>query len=92
MANQKITPIGKRVLVKEKASNAYYPGTTIMIPETQREKTYQAYVVAVGKEVEGINKNDLVQYVDYATPITMMHNGEKHLLITQADILAVIHE
>lgn len=92
MSKQKITPIGKRVLVKEKASDAYYPGTTIMIPETQREKTYKGYVIGVGSETNGINEGDLVQYVDYATPIEMMHNGEKHLLITQADILAIIHE
>ena len=89
---QKITPIGKRVLIKEKSSDQYYPGTTILIPETQREKTYKGTVIAVGNETSGIEIDNLVQYVDYATPIEMMHNGEKHLLITQADILAIIHE
>lgn len=92
MENQKIVPVGKRILILEKQPGEFFPGTKIMIPETAREKTYQGYVVGVGQEVTEIKVGDLIQYVDYATPVEMKHNGKKHLLIAQGDVLATIHE
>lgn len=61
-----------------------------MIPDSAKEKTYQGYVIGIGKEVTEVKVGDLIQYVDYATPVEMKHNNEKHLLIAQGDILAVI--
>ena len=90
MKNQKIVPVGKRVLILEKQPEKYYAGTQIAILDTSKSKTYQGYVIAVGKDLPEINVGDLIQYVDYATPIQMKHNGEDHLLIGQGDILAVI--
>jgi co-chaperonin GroES (HSP10) len=90
MKNQKIVPVGKRVLILEKQPEKYYPGTQIAILDASKSKTYQGHVIAIGKDVSEINVGDLVQYVDYATPIQMKHNGEDHLLIAQGDILAVI--
>ena len=90
MENQKIVPVGKRVLIKEKKPGEFFPGTKIMIPDSAKEKTYQGYVIGIGKEVTEVQVGDLIQYVDYATPVEMKHNGEKHLLIAQGDILAVI--
>ena len=92
MNNQTIVPVGKRVLILEKTPGDYFPGTRIMIPETAKEKTYQGYVIGVGQEVTEVKVGDLVQYVDYATPVEMKHEGKKHLLIAQGDILAIIHE
>jgi co-chaperonin GroES (HSP10) len=90
MKNQKIIPIGKKILILEKKPEQFFPGTTIIIPDSAKEKTYQGYVVGVGKEISDINVGDLVQYVDYANAQEMHHNGEKHLLISHNDILAVI--
>lgn len=90
MENQKIVPVGKRVLILEKKPADFFPGTKIMIPDAAKEKTYQGYVVGIGKEVTEVKVGDLIQFVDYATPVEMKHNGDKHLLIAQGDILAVI--
>lgn len=89
---QKIRPVGKKVLVLEKKPSQYFPGTTIIRPESSKEKTFQAYVIAVGKEVEEINVGDLIQYADYCVPTDMMHDGEKHLLINSGDVFAVIED
>jgi co-chaperonin GroES (HSP10) len=88
---QKITPVGKRILIKKK-EDVYYPGTQIIIPEPLRTKNYKGYVIAVGKEVEEIKVGDLIQYADYAVPTEMRHEEEPHLLITVGDVLAIIHE
>ena len=90
MKNQKIVPVGKRVLILEKSPDQFYSGTKIIIPETAKEKTYQGYVIGVGQEVTEVKVGDLIQYVDYATPVEMKHNGKTHLLIAQGDILAVV--
>ncbi len=92
MKTQKIVPVGKRILILEKKPNEFYLGTKIHIPDTARTKTYQGYVIAVGQEVTEVKEGDLIQYVDYATPIEMTHNGEEHLLIAQGDVLAVVYE
>ena len=51
------------------------------------KKTAEDYL---GQEVTEVKVGDLIQYVDYATPVEMKHNGETHLLIAQGDILAVV--
>ena len=35
---QKIIPIGMKVLVKKKKSDDFFPGTNIIIPETAKEE------------------------------------------------------
>tara|TARA_B100001769_G_C21963123_1_gene518206 strand:- start:502 stop:780 length:279 start_codon:yes stop_codon:yes gene_type:complete len=86
----KVIPVGKRVLIKKKDADAYFAGTSIMIPESQREDELKGYVIAVGKEVDEVEVGDLVQYADYALPTKMKHEGENHLLIAAGDIFAVL--
>jgi len=86
----KITPVGKKVLIKPKEANRTVPGTNIIIPDTALEKIYQGYVIAVGAEVQEIKEGDLIQYADYCVPTEMKHDGDKHLLINVGDIFAVI--
>ena len=86
----KVIPVGKRVLVKKKDADAYFQGTSILIPENQRKDELKGYVIAGGKEVEEVKVGDLVQYADYAIPTKMEHDGEDHLLITAGDIFAVL--
>lgn len=88
---QKITPVGKRILIKKK-EDMYYPGTKIIIPEAIRSKSYKATVIAIGNDVAEIKVGDVIQYADYAVPTEMIHDDEPHLLIAAGDVLAVIHE
>ena len=86
----KVIPVGNRVLVKKKDAEAYFPGTTILIPENQRQDELKGHVIAVGKEVKEVSVGDLVQYADYALPTKMKHDGEDHLLIQQIYHLLIL--
>jgi co-chaperonin GroES (HSP10) len=86
----KITPVGKKVLIKPKEAERLVPGTNIIIPDTALEKVYQGHVVAVGAEVQEIKPGDLIQYADYCVPTEMKHDGQRHLLINAGDIFAIL--
>ena len=87
---EKVIPIGHRILVKQVKASETYGDSGIYIPENQQSQQLKAYVVSVGDGVKGIMEDDCVQYSDNAHPVTMMHDGETHLLIDQHDILAII--
>ena len=87
---QKIVPLGKKVLIKEQKTKEYFKGTSILNPHAADEKSYFGNVVAIGKEVEHITVGDLIKYADYVKPIEMEHEGEKHLLLSLADVLAIV--
>lgn len=89
---QKVVPIGKKVLIKEKEPDKFFKGSNILIPETIREKQYLAYVAAVGKDVNEVEIGDLIQYSHFATPTEMHHNDEKHFLINVVEIFAIIRD
>ncbi len=88
MTNQKIIPIGKKVLIKDKAASEYFPGTNILRRDTVND--YIADVIAVGESVENINIGDVVKYSEHATEFPMQHNGENHLLVNADMIFAKI--
>ena len=86
----KVTPLADRVLVKiEKAESKTASG--IIIPVTAQEKTQIATVVAVGDDKEKIKvkAGDRVMYDKYAGTAVKI-DGEEHLILKAADILAVI--
>jgi len=87
---EKVIPIGHKVLVKQVKASETYGDSGIYIPENQQSQQLKAHVVSVGDGVQGIMEDDCVQYSENAHPVTMMHNGETHLLIDQHDILAII--
>lgn len=84
--------IGDRVLVKpdmieEKTTSGIY------IPDTAKERPSRGEVISVGpgvKDVEMvINVGDKVLFTKYGnSEITL--NGQKHLIMKQNDILAII--
>jgi len=88
MTNQKIIPIGKKVLIKDRAVGEHYPGTTILRTEVVND--YIADVIAIGDTVENINIGDVVKYSEHATEFPMQHNGENHLLVNADMIFAKI--
>lgn len=86
----KIVPIGKKLLIKDKQPDIYFPGTTILKPGIDKE--YIAEVVAIGTGVEEIEIGSTIQYADHANAIKMQHNGEEHLLISSDMVLAMIKD
>lgn len=87
---QQVIPTGNRILIKQLAEKETYGDTGIYIPDAQKTKENKGYIIAIGDEVEGVGIGDLIQYAQFADPVEMNHEGEKHLLIRKGDILAVI--
>ena len=86
----KIRPVGDRLLIQQHKAKETYGDTGIYIPDAQKVKENKGYIIAIGDEVEGVGIGDLIQYAQFADPVEMNHQGEKHLLIRKGDILAVI--
>jgi chaperonin GroES len=86
----KLKPLADRVLVKtDKLESKTASG--IIIPDTAQEKTQTAVVVAVGDDKEKIKvaAGQKVMYEKYAG-IAVKIDGEDHLVLKAADIIAVI--
>tara|TARA_R110000796_G_scaffold246687_3_gene371605 strand:+ start:1499 stop:1777 length:279 start_codon:yes stop_codon:yes gene_type:complete len=89
---QKIIPVGKKILIKQKEAEKFYKNTVIVIPDIARKKEYKGVVVGVGRSVEDIKIGDIVQYTEHCLPTTMLHNDEEHLLINEGDVFAIIED
>ncbi|MCM1321841.1 MAG: co-chaperone GroES [Bacteroides sp.] len=86
----KVKPLADRVLVKTEKSEAK-TASGIIIPDTAQEKTQIASVIAVGDDSEKIKVKvgERVMYDKYSgTSIKI--DGEDHLILKAADIIAVI--
>jgi len=86
----KIKPIGERVLVKIQMAETRTAGG-LYIPDTAKEKTQEAIVLAVGDDKEKIKVkiNDRIIYDKYAGTAIKVE-GEEQLILKMADIIAVI--
>lgn len=87
-----VRPLGDRVLVKmEQEEEKTKSG--LFIPETAQEKTQIAAVVAVGDDEEEITvkPGDRVMFDKYAGT-TVKIDADDHLILSMADILAVIEK
>jgi chaperonin GroES len=84
----KITPIGKRVLVKPaEAPTATASGFFIGVAE--KEKTNHGVVIAVGSEVESVDVQNKVIYSPYAG--TEVAVGEENMIVLNLeDIIAIV--
>jgi len=86
----KVKPLADRVMVKLEKNEAVTAGG-ICTPDTAQEKTQQGVVVAVGDDTEVIKvkAGQKVMYDKYAgTQIKI--DGEEHLILKMADIIAVV--
>jgi chaperonin GroES len=88
----KVKPLADRVIVKMEKSETKSSGG-IIIPDTAQEKTQTGVVTAVGpgteKEKITVSVGQKVLYDKYAgTQIKL--DGEEHLILKIADIVAVI--
>ncbi len=94
----KITPLGRRVLVKRVESEEKTAGG-IFLPDTAKEKPQEAEVLALGtgKDDEGkdvkdlftVKKGDKVLISKYGGTEVKIEN-EKYTLVREDDILGVI--
>ena len=84
----KIVPLGKKVLIKDVQPSQYYPGTTIL--KTEVEKDYTAEVIAVGEDVDTLSVGDMVKYHEHATGIDIKHDGENCMLLNMDMIFAKV--
>ncbi len=88
----KIQPLADRVLVKPAAAEEKTIAG-IIIPDSAKEKPLQGEVIAVGNgtkdEAMLLTAGDTVLYGKYAGT-EIEHEGEKYLIMRQADILAII--
>lgn len=85
-----VQPLDDRVLVKPTADEEKVG--SIIIPDTAKEKPSMGVVVAVGTDEdlkELIKNGDKVIFGKYAGEEFKIE-GEKHLLISRADILAKV--
>jgi len=88
----KIKPLGKKVLLKDKALAKCFKGTSIIIPESVKSKEYIAKVISIGKSVEHVQCGDMIKYAKHIQTIEIEHNGEDHFLIDEKDIHAIIED
>ena len=86
----KIKPIGDRVLAKVQLAETKTAGGLI-IPDTAKEKTQEAVVLAVGDDSENIKVKvkDRIIYDKYAGTVIKIE-GEEQLILKMSDIIAVI--
>ncbi|MBO7486693.1 MAG: co-chaperone GroES [Spirochaetaceae bacterium] len=86
----KVKPLADRVLVKTEKTESKTAGG-IIIPDTAQEKTQIAVVVAVGDDKEKIKvkPGERVMYDKYAGTQVKI-DGEEHLILKAADVIAVI--
>ena len=88
----KVKPLADRVMVKLEKNEAKTAGG-IIIPDTAQEKTQQGVVVEIGpgteKEKITVKNGDKVMYDKYAGTQVKV-NGEDHLILKMADIIAVV--
>jgi chaperonin GroES len=86
----KVKPLDERVLVRPMAAEEKHGA--IIIPDTAKEKPSMGEVIAVGTDeelIKLIHVGDKVLYGKFAGEEIKI-DGEKHLLITRADVLAKI--
>ena len=87
---QQIIPVGKKILIKQKAAEKFFKNTNIMIPDGAQERENVGTVVGVGASVLEIKVGDMVQYTDHCLPVSMKHNDQEHLLIQEGDVFAIL--
>lgn len=83
-----ITPLADRVVaVREEAKTQTASG--IYLPDTAKEKSVVAKVVAVGPDVKGLKTNDKIIYKEYSTTDIKVDNVD-YLIIKEEDVLATV--
>lgn len=88
--NEEIRPLGSRVLARVVEAESVTKGG-LVIPDTAKEKSQRAEVVAVGDDEEAIKvkPGDVVLFARY-TGTELRLGSVDYLLLDASDLLAVI--
>lgn len=97
MADIKIKPLGKRVLVKQDEIEETTKGGLVLPPSASEDQKPETGVVVKlgsgkeeGKEIKfEVSAGDRVYFKKYS-PDELEIDGEKYLLLNEEDILAII--
>lgn len=84
----KIQPLADRVVAEpmeasDKTESGFY------LPQDAKEKPQMAKVVAVGKDVSEVKKDDTIVYPKYGTTEVNI-DGAEYMILKEEDILGVI--
>ncbi len=83
-----LKPLADRIVaVKEEAKNKTAAG--LYLPDSAKEKSAIAKVVAVGTDVKEVKVNDRIIYKEYSTTEIKI-DGKEYLLVREEDVLAKI--
>ncbi len=83
-----IKPLADRVVAtREQAQTKTASG--LFLPDTAKEKSVAAKVVAVGKDVKEVRVGDTIVYKEYA-PTELKKDGVDYIIVKEEDILATI--
>lgn len=88
----KVIPVGMKILVKPAEVAKFFPGTEIIIPESQQQGEPKGTVVGVGESVGDIKEGDYIQYSDKASIVKMKHDDQEHYLINKGDVFAILRD
>lgn len=61
----------------------------IYLPEQAKEKPQTAKVLAVGKDVKELKKNDTIVYKSFSTTEVKLE-GKEYLIIKEEDVLGIV--
>lgn len=98
MADIKIQPLGKRILVKPKEEEEIIAGGLVVPPSANDDKRPamgEVLKLGKGKDKDGkdvqfeVKKGDVIYFKKYS-PEEVEVNGEQYLIVDAEDILAIL--
>jgi len=98
MSEIKLRPLGDRVWV-EPIEREETTASGIILPETAKERPQEGKILAVGpglrqengeRQTLDVKEGDRVIFAKYAGT-EFKHNGSKHLIMRESDILAIVN-
>ena len=89
---KKVIPMGKRVLVKQDPKVETIQNGLIYVPETQQHQPPLGTIISAGPKCEQAKEGDYIQWPEMINITEMMHNGEEHIIIDEAAIIAIIKD
>lgn len=86
--NTPIKPLADRVVaLREEVQSKTASG--IYLPDSSKEKSVLAKIVAVGPDVKNLKVDDRIVYKEYSTNELKINNQE-YLIIKEEDVLAIV--
>lgn len=84
----KINPLADWVVAEALATEAK-TASGLYLPDNAKEKSKIATVLAVGKDVKGLKKNEKIIYKEYSTTEVKV-DGTQYILVKEEDVLATV--